>query len=97
MHEEIPVLKSLRHCEGDHPEGAMKDRVGRVGPNADHAETDLDRATDGADEIDLRIHSPNSALEWMQPKRLFASTPLRNLDISSIIWTSIQIVATSSI
>lgn len=55
VYDEIAVLKSLRHRQGDHPEGTTKKGVGRVGPNADYAKTDLDRTTDSAVE-DGRIN-----------------------------------------
>lgn len=60
MYDEIAILKSLRHHKSDHPKSAMKESVGRIGPNPDHAETDLDRTTNSAaedDRIDLRVHS----------------------------------------
>ncbi|KAM0736506.1 hypothetical protein ACS0PU_006155 [Formica fusca] len=66
VYDEIAILKGLRYRQGDHPKGATKEGVGRVGPNADHAETDLDRATDSAVEdgrIDLRVHFQSSAFE----------------------------------
>lgn len=60
MYDEIAILKGLRHRKSDHPKSATKESIGRVGPNSDHAETDLDRTTNSTvedDRIDLRVHS----------------------------------------
>lgn len=77
VYDEISILKGLRHRQSDHPEGATEDRVGRIGPNADHAETDLDRTADSAIEdhrTGLRVHFRSSAFEWyFQPKRFLTS------------------------
>lgn len=50
VYDEVPILKCLRDSERDHPEGATEAGVSRVGPNADRAQADLDRAADDTDE-----------------------------------------------
>lgn len=50
VHDEVSILKGLSDREGDHPKCATQTRVRRFGPDADHAEADLDRAADDADE-----------------------------------------------
>lgn len=95
VYDEIAILKGLGYRQGDHPEGATKKGVGRVGRNADHAETDLDRTTDSAVEdgrIDLRVHSQNSAFKWkrfptgMSLLYLDIAAKLRNFDEKSTVY-----------
>lgn len=90
VYNEISILKGLRHRKSDHPEGATEDREGRVGPNADHAETDLDWTTNSAVKdlqgIGLRVHFRSAAFEWyFRPGCLLTSILPWNFAISSKI------------
>lgn len=79
VYDEVSILKGLRHRQSDHPEGATKDRAGGVGPNADHAKADLDRAADSAIEdhrASFRVHFRSSAFEWdFRPRPPLTSIP----------------------
>jgi len=81
MYDEISILKSLRYRKSNHPEGATKDHARRVGPNANNAETDLNRTTDSASEdhrgIVLRIHFRSTAFEWYFRSSRFLTSILR--------------------